>query len=78
MLFGSLVDVSALWKIAAAAVVGGIGLAGVFAFTVVTASRYELDRTERRAGVGNGALAAIGLAICVAGIAVGIYAMTQK
>ncbi|MGX6449338.1 hypothetical protein ACVU7I_14920 [Patulibacter sp. S7RM1-6] len=75
-----IVDLDALWKIALAALCGGVGVTAVFGIGVL---RGEALLAARRRG-GGGAVAVNGLVVaacavvCVAAIVAGVLAMTHK
>jgi NADH:ubiquinone oxidoreductase subunit 6 (subunit J) len=76
-LAATLINWNALWKIAAAAFIGGAGV--VVAFGVALLG-LERARTARSDGMrlAHRALAGACGVLCIAAVAVGLYAMTDK
>lgn len=76
-LIGEVVNWEDLGKTVAAAFIAGVGITTAFAVAILGAAQF----TERRrqgegvAAVGAAALAAVGLAVCTAGIVFGMIAM---
>jgi NADH:ubiquinone oxidoreductase subunit 6 (subunit J) len=68
---------SALWKICAAALVGGAGVVVVFGFLLVGVKIANNGKSGGREWAGY-ALAGVCGVICVAAIVIGIYAMAEK
>jgi hypothetical protein len=75
VLFDSLVNTTAIWKIVAVAVVAGVALVGVYAFSIVSADRFVEKRLAGRTNALEGAVASFGVLVCLGAIALGIYAM---
>ena len=72
----AVVNLSALWKIIVASLVGGAGVAIVFGFVVLGVERARADGGVARALRWTSAGA--GGAFCVFAVVIGIYAMTRK
>jgi len=68
---------SALWKICAAALVGGAGVVVVFGFLLVGVKIANNAKSGGREWAGYALACVCGL-ICVAAIVIGIYAMAEK
>jgi len=68
---------SALWKICAAALVGGAGVVVVFGFLLVGVKIANNAKSGGREWAGYALAGVCGL-ICVAAIVIGIYAMAKK
>jgi NADH:ubiquinone oxidoreductase subunit 6 (subunit J) len=68
---------SALWKICAAALVGGAGVIVVFGFLLVGVKIANNAKSGGREWAGYALAGVCGL-ICVAAIVIGIYAMAKK
>lgn len=76
----SVVDFAALWKIALAALCGGVGVTAIFGVGVLRAEAAERAR-ERGQGAAVAVNAAVVVActlVCVAAIVVGVVAMVHK
>jgi hypothetical protein len=74
---GSPINWSALWKIAAAALIGGAGVVIVYALLLLFLRRARAARSPG-ARFGDYALAGLCGLFCVATVVIGIYAMTRK
>jgi NADH:ubiquinone oxidoreductase subunit 6 (subunit J) len=68
---------SALWKICAAALVGGAGVVVVFGFLLVGVKIANNAKSGGREWAGYALAGVCGL-ICLAAIVIGIYAMAKK
>jgi hypothetical protein len=77
---GSLVDWEALGKTVAYALVAGIGITAAFSFAIVGISRRDTARRANNsaATVGWSAVAILGGAITLGGIALGLIVMADK
>lgn len=77
---GDIVDWGTMLEVVYQALGAGLAIAVAFSFAVAGSTLFADDvRENRRArAVVWGALAALGLAICIAGIVLGIIVMTQK
>ena len=73
-----IVDLSALWRIIVASLVGGAGVAIVFGFVVLGVERAQSSGSDAGARALNYTLAAVAGAFCLLAVAIGVYAMTQK
>ena len=69
---------SALWKIVAASLIGGAGVAIVFGFVVLGVERAQNAGDNGTARIGGYGLALVAAAFCIFAVVVGVYAMTQK
>lgn len=76
----SVVDFAALWKIALAALCGGVGVTAIFGVGVLRGEAVERarERGDGAAVVVNGAIVAACGLVCVAAVVVGVVAMTHK
>ena len=76
----TVVDWTALWQSVAASFAAGVGITVAFAISVYGATRaVELRRDERPAAAGLAAtVMALGLAVSIAGLVLGVVAMTSK
>jgi hypothetical protein len=72
-----LVDIDAMLDVVAAAFIAGVGLTTVFSIVIYSATRAAELRREggHLAAAGIGALGAMGLAVCVAGVIFGLKIM---
>jgi cytochrome c biogenesis protein CcdA len=79
-MLATLVDTSALAKVVAVSLIATIGLTTAFAAAILGAARFaDMRRDERLVEAALfGALVVVGLAVCVAGVALGIVVMTTK
>jgi NADH:ubiquinone oxidoreductase subunit 6 (subunit J) len=68
---------SALWKIIAAALIGGAGVVIVFGFLLLAVKHAQAAKTES-GKIANYALGGICGLLCVAAVVVGIVAMADK
>jgi hypothetical protein len=73
-----IVVLSALWKIIVASLVGGAGVAIVFGFVILGTERAQQAGATGGTRVLNWSMAALAGAFCLAAVAIGVYAMTQK
>ncbi|HXO08008.1 MAG TPA: hypothetical protein VN880_08240 [Solirubrobacteraceae bacterium] len=75
-----LIDWSALWRIALAALIGGAGIVILFGFLLYGVKVANQAKSEGHEGRRIGAYFVSGVcgAICVALVVVGIYAMAHK
>lgn len=76
--FRDYVDPTALWKILAAALFASVLVPSAFAAAIVGQGRREQARVSGRSGALGGAMLVTGVLICVAAIALGIWALLQK
>jgi hypothetical protein len=76
----SVVDLAALWKIALAALCGGVGVTAIFGVGVLRgeAAGRARERGDTAAAALNGLIVAACALVCVAAIVVGVVAMTHK
>jgi hypothetical protein len=74
----SYVDWNALGKIVLVSFAGGAGLVAVYALAIIGAARAEEARERGHTGVVPIALAGLALLVCLGGVALGVWAMTQK
>jgi hypothetical protein len=74
------VDWTTIGKVVAAALVTGIGVTAAFSIAVLGATRHVEMRRDRRGAEATAfaVLAAIGAAVCVAAIVLGIIVMSAK
>ena len=80
MLASTLVDTNALLKVIWVSLAAGVGGTAAFSLAIVGAARFTDMRREGR-GAEAGAfafLAALGLGVCLAAIALGLYAIIEK
>ena len=76
----TIVDTTTLAKLIGVSLLAGIGVTGMFALAILGITRFDEARRSRQ-GIAAGvfvAIAALALAACVAAVALGIIAMTQK
>jgi hypothetical protein len=80
MLASTIVDTDALLKVIWVSFAAGVGGTAAFSIAIVGAARYaELRRERRGAEAGAFALvAAIGLGVCLAAVALGLYVIIEK
>ena len=76
--FRDYVDPTALWKILAAALFASVLVPSAFAAAIVGQGRREQARASGRSGALGGAMLVTGVLVCVAAIALGIWALLQK
>jgi nitrate reductase gamma subunit len=74
----SYADWNALGKIALVAFAGGAGIVAVYALAILSAARAEEARERGQTAVLPLALAGVALLVCLAAVALGVWAMTQK
>jgi hypothetical protein len=76
----AIVDWAALGKVVAASLITGVGITLFFSFAIVGATRFaEMRRDQRIAGATIYAMiGAVGAAVTVAGVVLGIIVMTHK
>ena len=76
----TVVDVGALWRTVAAALVSGVGITLIFSLAILGFARLGEEGREGRAGLALffGGLAVVAGLAFVAAIAVGIIVMTAK
>lgn len=72
-----IVNLSALWRIILAALAGGAGVAIAFGLLLLGVSHARRARTAAARGA-DYLMAVVAGAFCVAAVAIGVYAMTQK
>jgi hypothetical protein len=78
----TLIDTAALWKIVVIGVVGGVGVVAAMSMLMASMARRRQARDQATGGhmtivAANLTILACG-AFCLAAVAVGLYAMTQK
>ncbi|MFL5893955.1 MAG: hypothetical protein ACJ76Z_02435 [Thermoleophilaceae bacterium] len=80
MTLASLVDTHALWRVIVYALVGGVGVTGVFSVAIVGVARFdEIRRTERGgSAIAYAALAVLAAIVVVAVVVEAIVVMTKK
>jgi preprotein translocase subunit SecG len=69
---------SAIWKICAAALVGGAGVAIVFGFVIMGIENAQKPNASGGTKALNYSMATLAGAFCIFAIVVGIWAMTKK
>lgn len=80
MFASSVIDVDALLEVIWVSLAAGVGGTAAFSIAIAGAARFaDMRREGRPAEAGlYGALAAMGLAVCLAAIGLGLYAITSK
>jgi hypothetical protein len=78
MRIATLVDVDALWHVALYSVLAALGLVTAYGTAVLALDRIERPANGGEARVGWSAVIALAGLACVALLAVGLWAMTQK
>lgn len=78
MLATALVNTTALWKIAVAALIGGVVVVVVFGILLLGLARANAPETKPAGRAGFLLVSALCGVVCVGAIAVGIYAMAKK
>jgi len=73
-----IVVLSALWKIIVASLVGGAGVAILFGLVILGTERAQQAGATGTTRALNWSMAALAGAFCLAAVAIGVYAMTQK
>ena len=77
---GEIVDWEALFKVVYQALAAGLGVTLAFSLAVAGSTRFADEVRENRMtrAALYGALAVLGLLVCLAAVALGILVMTQK
>jgi hypothetical protein len=78
MRIASLIDVNALWHVALYSVIGAIGLVTAYSTAVLALDRMERPATGAGARAGWALAIAVAGLVCLALLATGLWAMTQK
>jgi hypothetical protein len=76
----TIVDLAALWKIALAALCGGVGVTAIFGFGILRGEAAEEARERGDGGAValNGAIVVACGVVCLAAIVFGVLAMMHK
>jgi hypothetical protein len=79
-LAGEIVDWDALLKVVYQSLAAGLGVTLAFSFAVAGSTRFADEVRENRTGraVLFGAVAVLGVLVCIAAVVFGIIVMTQK
>jgi hypothetical protein len=79
-LLATVIDTSALGKVILASLVATVGVTTAFALTILGATRSAEMRRDARPveATAFGVLSLLGLAVCIAAVALGIVVMTTK
>jgi hypothetical protein len=80
ILAGDIVDWEALLKVVYQALGAGLGVTLAFSLAVAGSTRFADEMRENNTGRAAlfGAMAVLGLLVCLAAVALGIVVMTQK
>jgi hypothetical protein len=77
VIMGSLVDVTALWQVCVIAVVGGVGIVGLFSLGIVGMNVFTVRRTGSAAVLGLAA-ACVCFLLSLAAVVLGVWVMLDK